>query len=155
MTKLVTDQPLRHMFRKDVAAHFAHWAVRLSPYPCPDDLPEVLSDLTQALEARWPGEPYVFMPHDEVSDLLHEFIQTHPKVRLWNERKNGNSAPFQAVSIHFAKPDPDNDFIDLDALCRNVTYTLAEEERRNMERHMVDTVAAEPLVDALTPPPTA
>lgn len=134
---MTEQQPMQHMFRKTIVAHFAGWAVKLSPYACPDDLPEVLTGLTAALEAKWPGEPYVFMPHDEVSDLLREFIYTHPKVRLWNERKNGNAAPFQAVSIHFPKGDPDNDFIDLDALWMNVTYTLAEEERRSMERHAV------------------
>lgn len=55
----------------------------------------------------------------------------------WNERKNGNRAPFNFGS-RFDDPikqDPDDDFIDLDALVRNVAIGVAAEEGANESSH--------------------
>lgn len=48
----------------------------------------------------------------------------------WNERKSGSREPFNSFS-RFDDPtsrDPDNEFIDLDALVRNVALSVAAEE---------------------------
>jgi len=46
---------------------------------------------------------------------------------LWNERKNGNKAEFQFITHYSIDKNPDDDFIDLDALIRNVANSIIRE----------------------------
>ena len=54
-------------------------------------------------------------------------LKSIPEFNLWNERKNGNKAPYSFVS-RYSQPHPDNDFIDLDALTRNVANAIINDQ---------------------------
>lgn len=47
----------------------------------------------------------------------------------WNEPKDGSKTEIVFVSRYSNKPNPDSDFIDLDALLRNVCIEIRNERR--------------------------
>ena len=129
----VTYKPHSHegnmiLTYKDVISEFAYWAIYQSPYTSPDGLSQVLKDLASLLKVGHPLKMEGWHAFDctleEIDRTLTAFIHSHPQVLAWNERVNGNEAPFGFVSSHWAKESPDNDFIDLHALCWNITQQL-------------------------------
>lgn len=117
--------------RKQVLAHVAHWAVRQSPYTCPDGLPEALTELDRRLAESWKDPLFERVTEGELRDALRETLLTIPQVLAWNEPKAGGDAPFLLVCA-FSQVSPDRDFIDLDALLRNVVNGIVREEREAM-----------------------
>lgn len=112
---------------------FAKYAVAQSPYPRPDNLEVVLDKLNKAIASTFDKAP---MGVGEFSDLrsleafLHKFLEKIPEYVSWNDRKNGNEASMQFTSRYDKPGDPDNDFIDLDALERNVATEIASESEQ-------------------------
>ena len=108
----------------------ARWAVEQSPYHRPDNLEKVLDTLHKNIV--WPDWKVNmgYMEFPEVVDLS-TFVQTElrkvPEYLAWNERKNGNPAQYNFTSRYDAPENPDNDFIDLDAMERNVVNTILED----------------------------
>jgi len=126
---------------KTVAGHFAMWAVRQNPYPhCPAHLDLLVGRLLYQLQkhakkqARGNGLMKVAgifrTDRRSLETLVMEKLGSVREFQRWNERKNGNQDPFNFVSRYDdpTKRDPDNDFIDLDALVRNVALSVAVEE---------------------------
>lgn len=112
-----------------VAGTLAMWAVRQSPYPVPDNLELVV----RRFEELFPRDEIGFhqvADQDELYRLVMSIGDQIPEFLAWNDRKNGNRAPLGFVS-RYERPDPDDDFIDLYALCSNVALTVAAEEREN------------------------
>ena len=114
----------------------AKWAVEQSPYPRPDNLEVVLDDLYSNTKGTFEGGELGFV-HFENSTKLVEFIRENlraiPEYLAWNERKNGRGGngfssagehDDGSVTLQWAKAD--DDFIDLDALERNVTNELLD-----------------------------
>lgn len=114
---------------KDVLANFARWAVYQSPYNCPDNLAAVLSDLSTVLKLRHPevvkGTGIMDVERADMEATLSGFIEQHPEVQAWNQRKNGDQSPYSFTSRYDGPGDPDADFIDLDALRMNVMRSLS------------------------------
>ncbi len=105
----------------------ARWATEQSPYHRPENLEVVLDALHKELEWFWVSGKLgfkEFVDRKEVVDFVRTNLRKIPEYLLWNERKNGNQAPLQFTSRYDKEGDPDNDFIDLDALERNVTNDL-------------------------------
>lgn len=102
--------------KKRVAGDLASWAVQQSPYAAPDNLALVV----KRLQEIWPHEE--FHKFESMAALREEldaaFLQI-PELLAWNERKNGNKAEF-GITSRYSQPSPDDDFIDLGALSRNV-----------------------------------
>jgi len=115
------------VFLQDIAGKFAEWAVRQSPYDVPDNLDVAVQKLCDWFR---PGatssmgfENLKVNQHELEKDLLKAF-ETIPEISAWNERKDENQSPFGFTSAYDGPGDPDNDFIDLYALARNVAHDL-------------------------------
>lgn len=115
----------RWLLLNQMEGHLAMWAVRQSPYHCPDKLAEVISAFRQ--------RQLFFFDKSEMANFsrsniraAYETLKSIPEFEAWNERKNGNKSPFGFVD-RYSKPNPDNDFIDLDALIGNATRSLWNE----------------------------
>lgn len=59
--------------------------------------------------------------------MIEQYLLTIAQVRQWNERKNGNKSPFGFTSRYDGPTDPDDDFIDLDALRMNIVCGVMAE----------------------------
>lgn len=114
--------------------YIARWAVQLSPYDTgPDNLDKVLTEVTRRFEASPLLErlapPYHHTPFVQLQprrSVLHPWLQAlldMPEVVAWNQRKNGRDG--HGVTSRFdALPEPDDAFIDLDALVQNIASSL-------------------------------
>lgn len=104
------------------------WAVRQSPYRCPENLEKVLTAVQERFE---PNVEFGFREiGSELRGYLREVFRGVPEYMAWNDRKNGNKAPFHFSSRYEGPGDPDDDFIDLDALEMNVAMEILREEGR-------------------------
>ena len=108
-----------------IEGHIAMWAVRQSPYHAPDGILEVLKQFRASVHPEFDTNEMKEVDRDDVKSLLVALYRI-PEFMAWNERKNGNQAPFGFVS-RYCKEHPDNDFIDLDALTGNVVRSLISE----------------------------
>jgi len=114
--------------------YIARWAVQLSPYDTgPDNLDKVLTEVTRRFNAspflERLAKPYHHTPFIQLlsrRSVLHPWLQAlldMPEVVAWNQRKNGRDG--HGVTSRFdAPPEPDDAFIDLDALVQNIASSL-------------------------------
>jgi hypothetical protein len=110
--------------KKNILSEVAHWAVAQSPYHRPDNL-EIVLDKLNILLGEWKENlGYREMTYPDIKEYLKDLLYQIPEFMLWNERKNGNKSAFQFVIRYSKDIDPDNDFIDLDALIRNVSNSI-------------------------------
>lgn len=143
---------IKRLFIHDLLGYVAMWATRQSPYHAPDGLTDVLAEFKRRIEASREDflAPTKALLGRSVFDypdtlpatkafllpLLQQHLLTLPQVQKWNERKNGNQSPYGFCS-RYDKPEPDNDFIDLDALAGNIVRSCIEHEeaawRKNRE----------------------
>ena len=114
---------------KTVTACFAKWAVKQSPYRVPDNLERAVGKFHEFIEQEF--AEYICLQNEWIDgkisrktwDSTISSIILNPnflEVAAWNERKNGNKSQFNFICVYNPKPDPDNDFIDLHALARNI-----------------------------------
>ncbi len=109
--------------KRNILGEIAHWAVCQSPYHRPDNLEIVLDKFNEIIKAV---PNYPTFTYRQLRELLDE-LKTIPEFMLWNERKNGNQAQHKFVDRYSTDENPDDDFIDLDALTRNVANSIARE----------------------------
>ena len=116
--------------KRNILGEIANWAVRQSPYHRPDNL-EIVLDKFNKIIALVPEYPT--MSYEQIRELLDE-LKEIPEVMLWNERKNGRQGMgFSGAGHHdngdvtFYNAKADDDFIDLDALIRNVANSIIRE----------------------------
>jgi len=126
---------------KAVAGYFAMWAVRQSPYPCPDNLEKVLRRLERQLtkyakdrpgaNSLMKAEGMFRIDRRSLQEMLLDVLRPMREFQRWNQRKNGNKDTLHFVSRYDdpRKIDPDNEFIDLDALVRNVAMSVEQEDK--------------------------
>ena len=125
--------------QRTVMGALANWAVQQSPYPYPENLEVVLRKFHELIKddinetfAKYIKE---FENWKECHDYIAEKLMTIPEFLAWNERKNGNKSPYgfsgaghhDDGSVTFFQAKADNDFIDLDALTRNITNLALKE----------------------------
>lgn len=119
---------------RSVMGALASCAVKQSPYPYPENLEIVLGKFNDLIknEINESAKQYIkkFDSWKECHDWIASRLFKIPEFMAWNDRKNGregmgfcgaghdDSGNVVAVS---KMPDPDDDFIDLDALTRNIT----------------------------------
>lgn len=117
--------------RNALMGALACWAVRQSPYAVPVDLQDaltgfneqlVLPEMIMALNYGYYENTWALVQH-----LLEVFARV-PEIEGWNNRRNGNDAPMSFTSRYDMPGDPDNDFVDLDALARNVAVMAINED---------------------------
>lgn len=115
--------------KNNILSEVAKWAVYQSPYHRPNNLEIVLDKLNKRLE-HWNVGNLGFekLSYKELKSLLDEWLKEIPEFLLWNERRNGNQSEYKFVSRCSAEDkNPDDDFIDLDALIRNVANSVVRE----------------------------
>ena len=111
----------------DILGAFAMWAVRQSPYRCPDSLNEAIDILEMVLinQIEFDNEPLAFkeLSCDEIRKHLETAFEKVSAIMNWNEKKSG--APgYVFVSRVGGPKNPDDDIIDLGAMARNIAHTL-------------------------------
>lgn len=110
--------------KRYILSEVAKWAVAQSPYHRPDNL-EIVLDKLNAIIPKWQDKiGYVSMTYRELVDFLEKGLKAIPEFVLWNERKSGNQSPYKFISRYDNEVNPDDDFIDLDALIRNVANSI-------------------------------
>lgn len=114
----------------DVLGALACWAVRQSPYTCPDNLDIVIKKASNLMKVDYRWERYAdlylsFFSFRELEQYLAETLEKIPEFVAWNSSKKGN--PGVVIVTRYSSPDPDYDFIDLGALYRNVTGLVMSE----------------------------
>ena len=105
----------------------AKWAVEQSPYHRPDNLDLVLDKLHDSTKEAWStGElGYVdFLDHKTLMEFVSRNLREIPEYNAWNERKNGNKAEYKFTDRYSTDDNPDDDFIDLNALEMNVVAEI-------------------------------
>lgn len=106
--------------------HLAMWAVRQSPYHCPDHLELVIKMFRCHAIQYFDAAEMRRCDRLDLVELLKLSLSPIPEFRQWNERKNGNKSPYAFVD-RYSRPKPDDDFIDLDALILNVARDIIRE----------------------------
>jgi len=114
--------------KKGLLSEVAKWAVAQSPYHRPDNFEIVLDELDLRIGA-WTDDimGYKKMTYKEIKQFLDKELSSIPQFMLWNERKNGNQNEHKFVDRYSKDDNPDDDFIDLDALIRNVANSIIRE----------------------------
>jgi len=108
------------VFRDHLAGQVANLAIRQSPYDCPEGLGNVVAEFSEALRPSFDEHGLAKLTMGEIESMLNEKLLPLSQVQDWNERKNGRDG--YGIVTRFSKPEPDDDFIDLDALVKNVAH---------------------------------
>lgn len=108
---------------------FAKYAVAQSPYPRPENLEIVLDKFEELIAPVFAKNLDVgeFSDRFTLEAFIHRHLAEIPEYVAWNDRKNGNDAPMKFISRYDGHTNPDDDFIDLDALERNIATEITKE----------------------------
>jgi len=106
-----------YMMRKGFTGPFANWVVQQSPYDVPD-ITAALAGFNDYVSVLMGDEEVKKFDYEELNMLINEeAFEKIPAVLALNVPKI-TSGPRPTM------PHPDYDFIDLDALARNVFYDI-------------------------------
>ena len=124
----IWDKEKFYTFRHAVLGELAAWAIRQSPYLFPDDLQEGLKEFDSEFP-KDPANPSGIFQTD--CDALEKSVKATflkcPVIMGWNNPKVGEH---NVVFVdRFSEPEPDHDFIDLDALAKNVAHSITVLEK--------------------------
>lgn len=118
------------IFKSDILGTVAKWCIRQSPYDFPENLLIILATLSGIIGNQFENGTVGMIKYDGTTLIrdLKMWLEQIPEFTALNDRKNGNRALYKAVTRYDGKVgDPDDDFIDLDALYRNVTNDIISE----------------------------
>ena len=111
--------------RQDFMGAFAYWLVSQSPYDSPEIDKALKAFSKHVNEFIEDGIPKSFA-YDDVFLLVNEdILEGIPEIEIFNHRKNGRDG--MGFCSRYDQPSPDDDFIDLGALARNVCYMVLRE----------------------------
>ena len=125
----------RWIFKDHITGSFAKWAIRLSPYSCPDNLEKVIKYLDACLErgVDFEEDGLAKLSLCDINKLLYDILneQNISICDEWNEpKKNWRETEFSCLG-DATKEDPDFGYISLDALFHNVCLDIRMERRAN------------------------
>jgi len=122
---------------KMIVGQFANYAVRQHPYGRPEGLFEIVGTLKAASEEWTEGLPDLrmktFPSFWAIEDWLRQALQDPQSIatlQLWNTASSGSPDGFMS---RYNGPSPEDDFIDIDALLRNVARETWNEAQRDDE----------------------
>lgn len=106
----------------------AMWAIRQSPYEFPDHFQAALEQLrlTFLQEDGWDSKGWKTFTGLTLLSRLETYFRRNLLIVTWNRSKSGHSD--MVFVSRYGGPKADDDFIDLDALARNVVMTLWRED---------------------------
>lgn len=141
-TEITSPPPKFCISVNEACACFAFWAIYQSPYTVPDQLEEATEHfkdgLIKKIMVHAPQSEglrdIIFIPHDSDFDfdgyrlskiidsilLSDDFKQT----KMWNEPKNQDRDGRLLRRYYLNYEHPDDDFIDIHALSRNISNDL-------------------------------
>ncbi len=118
--------------KKDILGGFVKYAVRQSPYDCPDHIQEVVLFLAKCLDrdVKWDDMGFAYLSLCEINKLLYDILYEKgvSYFDAWNKSKITRSEDLFFTSA-YSNHHPDTDFIDLDALLRNVCIDIRTDRR--------------------------
>lgn len=119
MPRIWSGQERYFTSKNAVVGAIANWAVRQSPYVCPDNLESAIKEAHE----RFPDNEEYFETDCRCLELaLRDLFERVPDIMAWNKAKKGD-AEYVFVS-RYGGPKPDYDFIDLSALAANVAHSI-------------------------------
>lgn len=122
------------LFRWQITASLAKWAIWQSPYHMPEHLMDVVGYLDACLrrDVVWNSIGMAQLSLVQINKLLHDILMDKGVTYfdVWNVPKKGKHET-KFTSAHDGPEDPDYDFIDLHALLHNVCLDIRDELRRN------------------------
>jgi hypothetical protein len=122
----------RWVFLDNITGAFAKWAVRQSPYGCPENLESVIRYLAACLarDVPWDAMGMAKLSLCDINLLLHNILLDKGVTYFdaWNVPKKGKHET-RFFSVMDGPGDPDYDFIDLYALLHNVCLDIRTERR--------------------------
>lgn len=109
--------------KKDILSLVARYGISQSPFYKPNKLEIVIDKLNNLLEPFFRKAESGHLQMDRIT--LSKFIDTQtkliPEFRKWNKPKK---AGWNGFTSRYDSPKPEYDYIDLDALTRNVTNDI-------------------------------
>ncbi len=112
----------KHLFHiKEIVGAVIYWAIQQSPYDCPVYIFDAAMVLTGKIQMDWnPGAGgFVEFTCAELRTKLIKIFDGILTIGTWNIPKTDKELRRMGD-----RPHPDNDFIDLGALARNVAHML-------------------------------
>jgi hypothetical protein len=108
--------------KSDVLGFLARWAVQQSPFVVPYKLDSALEQFS----ANWRfGDYATFCDIHTLQLRIYKDMTAISEIVMWNSRKNGKTG--MGLSSRFDTPSPDDDFVDLHALARNIAMDVWHE----------------------------
>ena len=105
---------------------FAYWVVSQSPYNAPEITPALIAwDKHLAITFPDSAMPVEFSYNELSAMITEDVFASIPEIEKLNHRKNKRAGA--GFCSRYGKPSPDDDFIDLGALARNVFYMILRE----------------------------
>lgn len=109
------------LVRKDFTGQFANWVVQQSPYEVPD-IQAALLAYANYVSLAFGGEECKEFSYDELAAIVHvDEFEKIPEILALNTPKITSG---HGYNQRHTVPHPDYDFIDLEALARNVFYSM-------------------------------
>jgi hypothetical protein len=109
---------------EELCGYIAMWGVRQSPYTVPENLDIVLAKVKEEAKGFSKIKELVYIPKVGLGVWLYRLLMPIPEFIDWNTAKK------QKTNYITREYDPDCDFIDLDALIRNVKFSIIEAEEK-------------------------
>ena len=121
-----------HRTKKEMIGAFANWIVRQSP-SVPENLTEILNYINNSLGNWTPQNMNVlnFKNEEILKNVIHQIIFGNKLITDLNKsqaEKDGKEVPTIQFVSGYSKDDPYRDFVDLDALERNILNQIINEE---------------------------
>ena len=113
------------VFRKDFTAALAKCLVSQSPYPVPDKLEKILADFHEKVPYKFDEVGMAEVDFSTMAEKIYKILESMPDVMALSERKNGKHGNTFA-SRFYQSQDPDDDFIDIMAVARNMSCEFAD-----------------------------
>ena len=113
------DTSNRVIVKSVLIGHFGMWAIRQSPYLLPKELEKSIQEFSQLLE--FDDTAFIKTTYINLEKIVGDAILKSGIITSWNVPKKGTGNVFVS---RYDKPEPDYDFIDLDALARNVAHSV-------------------------------
>lgn len=98
-------------------------AVRQSPYLLPESLEKGIEKFNECLvfEKKIGDEELIETTYSDLKEKISNAISNSDIISSWNTAKKGSGDVFVSA---YSEPEPDYDFIDLDALARNTAQSI-------------------------------
>ena len=124
------------ILKKVLIGHFAMWAVRQSPYLLPENLDKSIQEFDKHLisNIKIGDEDLIEATYTDLSKNIKDAISKSSTILSWNVAKMGSGSVFISP---YSKVKSDYDFIDLDALARNIAQSVWREQKDTMNPYLI------------------